>query len=131
MAATLEEILLARQVQPKLVAGSQELIEQEISDKAGISGADFNASGFGDYLVKRGEEASVALLSITDERGPLPAARDPQGVRHRPRRRRQACRSRPAARWRFDAEVCSLTVFPPRRAPARRNRQSAGEGSDH
>ena len=33
--------------------------------------ADFNASGasgFGDYLVKRGEEVSEALLSVTDAR---------------------------------------------------------------
>jgi hypothetical protein len=33
--------------------------------------ADFNASGagdFGDYLVKRGDEVSGALLSVTDER---------------------------------------------------------------
>jgi len=32
--------------------------------------ADFNASGsseFGDYLVKRGEEVSEALLSVTDQ----------------------------------------------------------------
>ncbi len=41
MAATFEEILLAPEVWSKVIADSRELIEQEISDKSGIS----------DYLV--------------------------------------------------------------------------------
>jgi hypothetical protein len=106
MAATLQEILLAPDTQPKVIADCFTLIEQEISDKSGVSGTavklgyktvtsfapgylhntladllppivdklepywvDFNASGgseFGDYLAKRGEEVSEALLSVTD-----------------------------------------------------------------
>ena len=106
MAATLQEILLAPKTQPKVLADCQTLIEQEISDKSGVSGtavklayktvtsfapgyyrgmlgqmlpemvgklepywADFSTSGgseFGDYLAKRGEEVSQALLSVTD-----------------------------------------------------------------
>jgi hypothetical protein len=106
MAATLEEILLAPDTQPDVIADCQKLIEQEISAKSGVSGtavkaayktantfapgylkskveqfvpemvvqlepfwADFSASGssgFGDYLVKRGDEVSEALLSVTD-----------------------------------------------------------------
>ena len=108
MAATLQEILLAPDTQPKVIADCYTLIEQEVSDKSGISGtavklayktvntflpghvrymvesllpqmmdklepywADFNTSGgseFGDYLAKRGEEVSQALLSVTDAR---------------------------------------------------------------
>jgi hypothetical protein len=108
MAATLPEILLAPGTQPQVVADCYELIEQEVSDKSGITGtavklayktvtafapghirfmvesllpelaaklqpfwADFAASGsseFGDYLVKRGDEVSEALLSVTDAR---------------------------------------------------------------
>ncbi len=108
MAATLQEILLTPDNRPKVVADCQTLIDQEVSDKSGISGtaiklayktvtafasgiihdavdallpdflaklepywADFTASGsaeFGDYLAKRGEEVSQALLSVTDER---------------------------------------------------------------
>jgi hypothetical protein len=108
MAATLPEILLAPDTQPQVVADCYELIEQEVSDKSGITGtavklayktvtafapghvrfmvesllpelaaklqpfwADFAASGsseFGDYLVKRGDEVSEALLSVTDAR---------------------------------------------------------------
>jgi hypothetical protein len=108
MAATLQEILLAPDTQPKVVADCYTLIEQEVSDKSGISGtavklayktvntfkpghirfmvekllpemvdklqpfwADFNASGgseLGDYLAKRGDEVSDALLSVTDAR---------------------------------------------------------------
>jgi len=108
MAATLQEILLAPDTKPKVVADCGTLIEQEISDKSGISGtavklayktastfapghiqhmidtllpkmtgklepywAEFTASGgssFGDYLSKRGEEVSEALLSVTDDR---------------------------------------------------------------
>jgi hypothetical protein len=108
MAATLQQILLAPDTQPKVIADCYLLIEQEVSDKSGVSGtavklayktvntfmpghvrymvgsllpqmvdklepfwADFNASGgsqFGDYLAKRGEEVSEALLSVTDAR---------------------------------------------------------------
>jgi hypothetical protein len=38
MAATLQEILLAPDTQPKVVADCYTLIEQEVSDKSGISG---------------------------------------------------------------------------------------------
>jgi hypothetical protein len=38
MAATLQEILLAPETRPKVVADCQKLIEQEVSDKSGISG---------------------------------------------------------------------------------------------
>jgi hypothetical protein len=108
MAATLQEILLAPDRRPQVIADCQTLIEQEVSGKSGISGTavklayktvsafasghirnmvasllpglveqlepywqDFNASGssdFGDYLSKRGEEVSQALLSVTDAR---------------------------------------------------------------
>ena len=108
MAATLREILLTPETQPKVVADCWTLIEQEISDNSGIRGAalklayktisavapghvrylleamlpemvnelepfwvDFSASGssgFGDYLVKRGDEVAEALLSVTDAR---------------------------------------------------------------
>lgn len=43
----------------------------QIVDKLQPFWADFNASGssgFGDYLVKRGDEVSEALLSVTDAR---------------------------------------------------------------
>jgi uncharacterized protein DUF6918 len=106
MAATLQEILLSPEAQPKVLTDCETLIEQEISDKSGVSGAalklahktvtsfapgyyhgmlqqmlpemvgklepfwaDFSSSGgseFGDYLAKRGEEVSQALLSVTD-----------------------------------------------------------------
>ena len=106
MAPTLDQILLAPDVQPDVVADCLTLIDQEVSGKSGISGAavklayktaktfakgylqntmesllphlvtqlepywaDFTASGasgFGDYLVKHGEEVSEALLSVTD-----------------------------------------------------------------
>jgi len=39
MAATLPEILLAPGTQPQVVADCYELIEQEVSDKSGITGA--------------------------------------------------------------------------------------------
>ncbi len=108
MAATLQEILLAPDTQPKVIADCFMLIEQEVSEKSGVFGtavklayktvntflpghvrymvesllpqmvdklepywADFNAAGgseFGDYLAKRGEEVSEALLSVTDAR---------------------------------------------------------------
>ena len=106
MAATLQEILLTPDTRPKVLTDCQALIEQQISEKSGVSGtalklaykavtsfapgyysktmddllppivdqlepywADFNASGgseFGDYLAKRGDEVSQALLSVTD-----------------------------------------------------------------
>ena len=106
--ATLQEILLAPDTKPKVIADCCTLIQQEVSDKSGISGnavklayktvnavasghiqhmvksllpdlvdqlqpywTDFTASGsaaFGDYLAKRGEEVSQALLSVTDAR---------------------------------------------------------------
>jgi len=108
MAATLQEILLTPDAWPDVIADCQQLIQQEVAGKSGISGtavklayktantfasgyiqstvesllpdmvtelepywADFNASGasgFGDYLVKRGDEVSEALLSVTDAR---------------------------------------------------------------
>jgi hypothetical protein len=108
MAATLQEILLAPDTQPKVIADCYVLIEQGVAEKSGVSGtaiklaykavntflpghvrymvesllpqmvdklepywADFSTSGgaeFGDYLAKRGEEVSEALLSVTDAR---------------------------------------------------------------
>lgn len=108
MPATLQEILLAPDTQPQVMADCYTLIEQELSDKSGLSGtavklayktvnafasgyvqsmvetllpdmidklepywADYRASGagdFGDYLVKRGNEVSESLLSVTDAR---------------------------------------------------------------
>ena len=61
--------------------------------------ADFNASGasgFGDYLAKRGEEVSEALLSEPGHRAgrAFRAAHDLEGVPRRPRRRGQACHGR-------------------------------------
>ncbi len=104
--ATLAEMLLTPDVQPKVLDDCETLIEQELSEKSGVSGnavklahkvvtsfaagyyrktladlvpqmvvklepfwADFSVSGgsgFGDYLAKRGEEVSEALLSVTD-----------------------------------------------------------------
>ena len=108
MTATLPEILLAPDTKPRVVADCCLLIEQEVAETSGISGAavrlayrtvnsfrpghipfmvesllpalvgklepywaDFSISGgagFGDYLAKRGEEVSEALLSVTDAR---------------------------------------------------------------
>ena len=108
MAATLQEILLAPDNQPQVIADCYKLVEQEVASMSGISGtaikvayktvimfapghvrfmvesllpqmvdnlqpfwADFNTSGgsdFGDYLTKRSEEVSDALLSVTDAR---------------------------------------------------------------
>jgi hypothetical protein len=104
MAETLQEILLAPDVRPNVVADGVTLVEEEVSEKGLIikgayktvttfaSGiihdavetllpdmlvklqpfwSDFNAAGggsFGEYLVKNGEAASEALLSVTDER---------------------------------------------------------------
>jgi len=109
MPATLQETLLAPETRPQVIDDCQTLIEQQVSDVSGISGAavkiayktvntflpghvrhmvesllpemmdklepfwaDFSASGgsgFGDYLAKRGDEVSEALLSVTDARG--------------------------------------------------------------
>ena len=108
MPATLQETLLAPETRPHVIDDCQALIEQQVSDVSGISGAavkiayktvsafkpgyirhmvevlvpemveklepfwaDFGTSGgaeFGDYLAKRGDEVSEALLSITDQR---------------------------------------------------------------
>jgi hypothetical protein len=108
MAATLQEILLAPDTQPQVVADCYDMIQQQVSDMSGMSGAaikvayktvttfapghvrymvesllpgmvdqlqpfwaDFTASGgseFGDYLSKRGDEVSEALLTVTDAR---------------------------------------------------------------
>jgi hypothetical protein len=108
MAVTLQQILLAPDIRPQVVADCNKLVEQEVAEKSGISGtavkvayktvntfmpghvrqmvasllpamvgklepywADFAASGssgFGDYLAKRGEEVSQALLLVTDAR---------------------------------------------------------------
>ena len=106
MAATLAQVLLAPNVQPQVVSDCLTLIEEEVSEKSGVSGtavklayktastfapgylrttienllpdivdalapywADFTASGgadFGDYLAKRGDEVSEALLKVSD-----------------------------------------------------------------
>jgi hypothetical protein len=111
MAATLQEILLAPETQPHVIADCLKLIKQEVAAKSGVSGAavklayktanafasgylqhtvesllpdmvvalepywaDFTASGasdFGDYLVKRGDEVSEALLSVTEARAAI------------------------------------------------------------
>jgi hypothetical protein len=108
MPVTLQEILLAPEIQPQVIDDCHTLIQQQVSDGSGISGtavkiayktvntfipghvrhmvesllpemvnelepywADFHASGgseFGDYLAKRGDEVSEALLSVTDAR---------------------------------------------------------------
>jgi hypothetical protein len=105
--ATLQEMLLAPDVQPKVLTDVLALVDNELASKSGVSGtavkvafkavtafapgyyqetvaglipdmayqldpfwADFQASGsadFGDYLVKRGDEVSAALLEVTDE----------------------------------------------------------------
>jgi len=105
--ATLHDMLLAPDVQPKVTADVLALVDNELKSKSGVSGtavkvafkavtafapgyyqetvaymvppmvdqlapfwADFQASGssdFGDYLVKRSDEVSPALLSVTDE----------------------------------------------------------------
>ena len=107
----LDQILLAPDVQPNVVADCLTLIEQEVSSKSGVSGAavklayrtarafakgylqstvenllpdlvavlepywaDFTASGasgFGDYLSKRSDEVSEAMLSVTDARAKI------------------------------------------------------------
>jgi hypothetical protein len=105
MAATLQELLLTPAVQPRVVADTQALVDQELASKGigaaplkvaykGLTAfapgyyqgiieillpgwvnalepywADFTASGgsgFGDYLAKRPEEVSEALLAVTD-----------------------------------------------------------------
>ncbi len=162
MAATLQEILLAPDTRPKVIADCYTLIEQEVSDKSGISGtavklayktvnaflpghirhmvesllpqiadklqpywADFSTSGgseFGDYLAKRGEEVlGGSALGDRRPRGSLRPTHDHQGVRHRPRQRRQARRDRAPARRRPGIEVRALTASAPGR----------NEGSEH
>jgi hypothetical protein len=111
MAPTLDQILLAPDVRPDVIADCLTLIEQEVAAKSGISGAavklayktaktfakgylqstvenigpdliaslepywaDFNtsgAAGFGDYLVKRGDEVAEAMLAVTDARAKM------------------------------------------------------------
>jgi len=108
MGATLQDILLAPDVRPEVIADCYSLIQQEVSTMSGVSGtavkvaykavitfapghvrymvetllpemvsalepywADFWTDGgteFGDYLAKRGDEVSDALLSVTDAR---------------------------------------------------------------
>lgn len=111
MASTLHDSLLTPGAWPHVVADCQQLIQQEVATKSGVSGtavklayktanafasgyiqstvesllpdmvaelepywADFSASGasgFGDYLVKRGDEVSEALLSVSDARAKI------------------------------------------------------------
>lgn len=106
MAVTLQQILLAPGVKPQVVADCLTLIEEEVSEKSGVSGtavklayktasafapgylrttvenllpdivdalapywAEFSTSGgsdFGDFLAKRGDEVSEALLKVSD-----------------------------------------------------------------
>lgn len=108
MADTLKEILLDSSRRPAVVSDFEGLVDAEVSDKGGVSGAvvktgfaavkkikpgiipaavdtllddftgalepfygDYKAKGgndFGAYLVSRGDEASDALLSVTDSR---------------------------------------------------------------
>jgi hypothetical protein len=108
MAATLQQILLAPDVQPQVNDDCYALIQHRVSEMSGISGAavkvayktvstvfpghikfmveslvpqlaerlepywaDFTTSGgaeFGDYLAKRGDDVSQALIAVTDER---------------------------------------------------------------
>jgi hypothetical protein len=105
--ATLQQMLLAPDVQPRVYNDVLALIDSELASKSGMSGAavkvafkaitsfapgyyqetvhsmipgmtyqlepfwaDFQVSGsadFGDYLAKRGDEVSVALLAVTDD----------------------------------------------------------------
>src|SRR3984885_15723987 len=105
--ATLQEMLLRPDVQPRVVSDTLALVDSELASKSGLSGtavkvafkaittfapgyyqetvagmvpdmvnqlapfwADFQVSGgadFGDYLSKRGDEVSEALLAVTDE----------------------------------------------------------------
>lgn len=108
MADTLKDILLDSSRRPAVVSDFEGLVDAEVSDKGGVSGAvvktgfaavkkikpgiipsavdtllpdfvgalepfygDFRAKGgndFGAYLVGRSDEASDALLSVTDSR---------------------------------------------------------------
>jgi hypothetical protein len=112
---TLEEILLAPDVKPRVIGDCLVLIKEEVSDLSGISGAaikvaykgvsalapdymeysvtarlpvlasalepfwaDFAYSGggsFGDYLAKRSDQATDALLAATDAQAAGPTAR--------------------------------------------------------
>jgi hypothetical protein len=107
MYSNLPDILLTDGALPKITADSQALVEQELSEKSGVSAAavklaykavtafapgyyqstvqimvpsmleqlqpfwaDFQAAGggsFGDYLVKRNDEVTEALLKVTDD----------------------------------------------------------------
>ena len=111
MAPTLNQILLAPDVQPNVVADCLTLIDQEVAGKSGVSAVavklayktaktfakgylkstvesllpdlvtelepywtDFaasGASGFGDYLAKRGDQVAEALLSVSDARAKM------------------------------------------------------------
>ncbi|RZQ64979.1 DUF6918 family protein [Amycolatopsis suaedae] len=108
MAASLKEILLDTNRRPAVVTDLQTLVDEEVSEKGGVSGAvvktgyaavkkikpgiipaavdsllddfagalepfygDFRAQGgsdFGAYLTNRSDEASDALLGVTDAR---------------------------------------------------------------
>ena len=108
MAASLKEILLDTNRRPAVVTDLQNLVDEEVSEKGGVSGAvvktgyaavkkikpgivpaavesllddftvalepfygDFRAQGggdFGAYLTNRSDEASDALLGVTDAR---------------------------------------------------------------
>jgi hypothetical protein len=108
MSATLQEILLAPDTEPKVIDDCLTLIDQQLHDMSGISAAavklayktvstfmpghirfmvgsllpgmvdqlqpfwaDLKTAGgteFGDYLSKRGDEVSEALLTVTDAR---------------------------------------------------------------
>jgi len=99
---TLQEMLLAPERQPAVVNDCLTLVQQEVGDKTVNSfaadhvrftietkvprmitqleplWADFNASGgsdFGDYLTKRSDEATNALLSVTDASAESPTAK--------------------------------------------------------
>ena len=105
--ATLQEMLLGPDVEPRVVSDTLALVDSELASKSGMSGtavkvafkaitafapgyyqetvagmipnmvyqlapfwADFQVSGsadFGDYLSKRGDEVSEALLAVTDD----------------------------------------------------------------
>ena len=107
MTITLRERLDAPEIREAVIADCQAMVDQEISEKSGMSGTavkiayktvtgfapgyyhdvlagliprfatqldpfwtDFTTSGgsmFGDYLAKRGDEVSEALLAVTDE----------------------------------------------------------------
>jgi hypothetical protein len=62
----------ANSIAPGYMRSKVEQLVPEMVIKLEPFWADFSASGssgFGDYLVKRGDEVSEALLSVTDEHG--------------------------------------------------------------